>query len=420
MANPTGMTWPAADFTRVPYGVFTDPGVFELEQQRIFRGPTWIMIGLDAEVPEPGDFKTSYIGDTPVVISRAEDGTLYSFVNRCAHRGTTLVRHPRGNAKGKGYTCVYHHWSYDLEGRLVGVPFLHGSGGKGGMPEDFAMEDHRLRMLHTEVYSGVIFASFEPAAEELADYLDEPARRYLDRLFRKPIEILGYMRQSIPGNWKLYLENLKDPYHAGLLHQLPMVFGLWSGTVEGGSVMDKEKRHEIHYGYFGSEDAAETEESYKDVFESDLALEDRGVVSYREEAGDNIGATFLSLFPCSVFQQFSNSLATRQVRPRGPGEFELYWTLFGYADDDPELRRMRMVQSNLVGPGGYVSMEDGESGALIQRAIRHEQDAHSVIEMGGRGPIEDSDSVNTEVAVRGFWRHYCHLMGMGPESRAAE
>ena len=142
-------------------------------------------------------------------------------------------------------------------------------------------------------------------------------RWYLDRLFRKPIEILGYMRQSIPGNWKLYIENLKDPYHAGLLHQLPMVFGLWSGTVEGGSVMDKEKRHEIHYSYFGSEDAAETEESYKDMFESDLALKDRGVVSYREEAGDNIGSTFLSLFPCSVFQQFSNSLATRQVRPRG-------------------------------------------------------------------------------------------------------
>ena len=420
MANPTGMTWPATDFSRVPYGVFTDHDVFELEQQRIFRGPTWTMIGLDAEVPEPGDFKTSYIGDTPVVISRAEDGTLYSFVNRCAHRGSTLIRHPRGNAKGTGYTCVYHHWSYDLEGRLVGVPFLRGSGGKGGMPEDFAMEDHRLRMLRTEVYSGVIFASFDPAAEDLADYLDESVRWYLDRLFRKPIEILGYMRQSIPGNWKLYIENLKDPYHAGLLHQLPMVFGLWSGTVEGGSVMDKEKRHEIHYSYFGSEDAAETEESYKDMFESDLALKDRGVVSYREEAGDNIGSTFLSLFPCSVFQQFSNSLATRQVRPRGPGEFELYWTLFGYADDDPDLRRMRMVQSNLVGPGGYVSMEDGESGALIQRAIRHEQDAHSVIEMGGRGPIEDSDSVNTEVAVRGFWRHYCHLMGMGPESRAAE
>ena len=58
MANPTAMTWPAADFSRVPYGVFTDTDVFELEQQRIFRGPTWTMIGLDAEVPEPGDFKT--------------------------------------------------------------------------------------------------------------------------------------------------------------------------------------------------------------------------------------------------------------------------------------------------------------------------------------------------------------------------
>ena len=68
--KPDGNDVAATDFSRVPYGVFTDHDVFELEQQRIFRGPTWTMIGLDAEVPEPGDFKTSYIGDTPVVISR--------------------------------------------------------------------------------------------------------------------------------------------------------------------------------------------------------------------------------------------------------------------------------------------------------------------------------------------------------------
>ena len=77
MANPTAMTWPAADFSRVPYGVFTDTDVFELEQQRIFRGPTWTMIGLDAEVPEPGDFKTSYLGDTPVVISRSSNSSIW-------------------------------------------------------------------------------------------------------------------------------------------------------------------------------------------------------------------------------------------------------------------------------------------------------------------------------------------------------
>ena len=73
-----------------------------------------------------------------------------------------------------------------------------------------------------------------------------------------------------------------------------------------------------------------------------------------------------------------------------------------------------MKQANNVGPAGITSMEDGEAGRLVQLGIRGASDEHSVIEMGGRGAVENQDTILTEVAVRGFWLHYCKLMGVTP------
>lgn len=118
--------------------------------------------------------------------------------------------------------------------------------------------------------------------------------------------------------------------------------------------------------------------------------------------------------PKPGFQRVSNTLATRQIKPKSPDSFELYWTYFGYHDDSPELRRLRMRQVNLVGPGGLVSMEDGEAGRLVQLGVAGGGSDHSLIAMGGSGPIVDQDIACTEVPVRGFWRYYCHLMGYQP------
>ena len=414
-----GLTWPAADYSRVPYGVFTDHAIFAEEQERIFRGPVWINVALEAEIPNVGDFRTSYVGETPVVVVRADDRSVQAFVNRCAHRGTILVRTRGGNAKD--FTCVYHHWCYDTKGNLIGVPFLRGLKGKGGMPPGFKMADHGLQTLRVAVYRGAVFVTFRDDTENFEDYAGPLSLKFLDRMFHKPIEIIGYMRQRIPANWKLYLENLKDANHAGLLHQVPTTFGLWRNTQAGGSSMDKKRRHEVHYGYLDTdtdEDAAAGYEGFT-PYNEQLKLNDTSIVDYRNEWNDNISSEFLSFFPSSVFQQFANTIATRQVRPRSASEFELFWTVFGYQDDDATLRTMRMKQNNLAGPGGVVSMEDGEVGRLVQLGIKRERNSHSVIEIGGTGPIEDQTTVITEVAVRGFWKNYCELMGVAV-AQAAE
>ncbi len=120
------------------------------------------------------------------------------------------------------------------------------------------------------------------------------------------------------------------------------------------------------------------------------------------------------MFPNVLIAQLSNFLMTRQVRPKAANEFELYWTSLGYADDDPELRNMRQQQVGWMGPGGCISLEDSESGVLIQRAVRRQGEEYSVIEMGGKGPIGNQDSMMTEVAVRGFWRYHAYMMGYKP------
>jgi anthranilate 1,2-dioxygenase large subunit len=419
MARANQLRWPSANLCRVPYAVFLDPQIYEQEQAQLFNGPVWLFLGLEAEIPDPGDYKTTYAGDAPVVIDRAEDGSLHAFVNSCAHRGTLVVRDRRGNAAN--HTCVYHHWCYDLRGDLIGVPFERGIAGVGGMPEDFDRSAHGLQRLRVASYRGVIFGTFDADAEPLEDFLDVPIREFLDRLFAKPIVLLGHRRQRFPCNWKLYYENYGDGYHAGLLHQLAAAFGLHRATQTGARTPDKFGRHAASYVLADSDDRDVVEQGYQGTRLSQqignpLQLEDLSFAGWRDEVGDGHVVRTCSVFPSALFAQVGNVLETEQIRPKSATEFELYWTYFGYADDDDELRRKRFEQANMVGPAGYNNMEDGEVGILAQRGIRRRGDDHSFIEMGGRGPVEYHDGHHrvSETMVRGFWQHYCRLLGVAP------
>ena len=144
--------WPRNDYSRVPYRLYHDPELYGREQDRIFEGPTWSYLCLEAEIPEPGDYVTTWVGDTPVVANREREGTVHAFVNRCAHRGAAVCRAARGNVRV--HTCIYHRWSYDHAGNLRGVPFHRGIRGEGGMDEDFDMSRHSLRKLRVAIFEG--------------------------------------------------------------------------------------------------------------------------------------------------------------------------------------------------------------------------------------------------------------------------
>ncbi len=421
MRNEPAYTWPRADFSRIPYGVYHDDELYEREQMRIFRGPTWSYLCFEVEIPEPGDFKCVYVGDTPVIVNRDRQGGLHAFVNRCAHRGSIVRREEFGNAKV--HACVYHQWSYNLDGDLVGVPFQRGVKGKGGMPEGFQACDHNLQKLRVDCISGVIFGTFSDDAPPLEDFLDAPICKHLRRLMHKKVKVLGYQRQYIHGNWKLYTDNTRDPNHGGLLHPFQVRFGIARLTHGGGAVLDKRGCHNISLVEGESdteEDASKAyEESASGAYKSEYRLSDTSMLNTVKEYGDDITLSIMSIFPNVVFQQIGNSLATRQIRCKGVDDFELYWTYYGYEDDDAEMTALRLRQANMAGPGGLISMEDGEAIEIVHRAIERDGDRHSVVEYGGRGEIKTQDHLITEVPMRGFWNYYCQLMGIHAGNGAA-
>ena len=410
MRDWNDLIWPAPDFSRVPRAVFTDHDVFARERERIFHGPVGLFLGLEAEIPNPGDFFTNYAGDTPIVVNRAKDGTLHAFVNRCAHRGTLVVRELRGNSPN--HTCVYHRWCYDLKGNLTGVPYRRGIAGKGGLPKSFKKADHGLRQLRVASYKGAIFGSLDAEVEPLEDYLGPEILKPLDRFFSKPVEVMGYMRQRVDGNWKAYFENLNDGVHAGLLHKLAVLMGLWGSSPEGGIILDRYGRHSHYYIESLRED-----EHQGEYFKRKLALADPSFAEAIDEWGDGISTDTISIFPNVMFATVSNFLMTEQIRLTGPDEFELLSIVVGYADDDAALRKLRQRQVAWLGPGGYVALEDSEAGVLIQRAARGQDKEYSYTGYGGGGAIGSVDHVLSEVGVRAFWRYYSYLMGFAPQGQ---
>jgi phenylpropionate dioxygenase-like ring-hydroxylating dioxygenase large terminal subunit len=200
--------WPALGVCRVPDQVFTDPALYALEQARIVRGEAWHWVGLEVEAPNPGDYTTQRIGDTPVIMVRDAQGAMQVFVNRCAHRGAMLCVESRGHANQ--FTCAYHNWTFDLAGRLRGVAFRHGIRNQGGLPPAFDFSAHGLHRLRVEVLHGLVFATFAEEVAPLTEYLGERMTAHIGRIFPRPMRLLGRYRQFMHHNWKLYREHVKD------------------------------------------------------------------------------------------------------------------------------------------------------------------------------------------------------------------
>ena len=412
-APPTGMRWPREGLTRVPYRVFDDPELYAREQAAIFRGPTWNYLGLDCEIPRPGDYKLTHVGEAPVILCRDEDGHARAFVNRCAHRGALLCINRTGNT-GKVLTCAYHNWSYDLRGKLVGVPFRRGVHGKGGMPEGFDPARHGLETLRVADRGGVIFGTFSAATPPLDDYLGPVMTRFLDRLFNRPMRVLGHYGQYLKNNWKLVMENVRDPYHASILHLFFGAFGLSRQTMEGEALTDERGWHHILYTKRATDDIRGTdyEGGKLTIMKSNLSLADPSLLDDWPEFADGITNLVQTVFPAVTFQQISNCLGVRHLVPRGLDRCELVWTLLGYADDADWQTRIRVKQANLVGPAGLISLEDGAVTNFVQRGIAGRAAGETaVVEMGGAEVASTPHRV-TESMVRGFWKGWRETMGV--------
>jgi salicylate 5-hydroxylase large subunit len=393
----------------VPFWVYSDAGLYAREQERIFGGPSWCYVGLSAEVPKPGDFKRTFVGDQSVVLVRDQQGGLNVVANRCAHRGVQFCRQGFGNTAE--FMCPYHQWTYDLRGQLIGVPFRRGLRKQGGMPADFTLAAHGLRTLRVAERHGVVFASFDAGLASIEDYLGASMLSYFDRVFDgRSLRVLGYMRQLVRSNWKLMFENIKDPYHASLLHVFLVTFGLFRADQPSAVKLDATGRHAALISRKGEQRASEATAQMKS-FRADLTLHDPRLLDPVKEFPGDATVVMQTIWPNLIVQQQSNTLATRQLVTRGPEAFELVWTFFGYTTDSDAMTQRRLRQANLMGPAGLVSIDDSEMMEFSQSGVRSCPDAAAVVELGGRESHDEAHMI-TETAIRGFYRYYREVMGL--------
>lgn len=205
--------------TKIHRKVYTDPAIFDLEMKRIW-GKSWIYIGHESQVPDPGSYITLQIGKIPLVMVRDREGGVNVLLNRCGHKGAKLVDKPCGNTGG-GFRCCYHGWGYRLNGKLVGVPHAQGYENTGFDKNDpqYSMQPLARQGSHR----GFVFATMDASAPDLLTWLGG-AVGVLDNLCdRSPegeVEVAGgVLKYEHECNWKMFIENLNDTMHPMVVHQ---------------------------------------------------------------------------------------------------------------------------------------------------------------------------------------------------------
>ncbi len=409
---PRELKWELPGTSRIPFLTYTSDELYQRELERFFYKGHWCYVGLEAEIPNAGDFTRTVVGERSVIMVRDADGSINVIENVCAHRGMRFCRERHGNRKG--FVCPYHQWSYTLKGDLQGVPFRRGvrQEGKvvGGMPADFDTKEHGLTKLKVATRGGVVFASFDPEVEALEAYLGPAILGYFDRLFDgRKLTILGYNRQRIPGNWKLMQENIKDPYHPGLLHTWFVTYGLWRADNKSELKMDEHYRHAAMISTRGQAGKAD-QVTQVSSFKEGMQLHDpRFLDIVPEDWWGGPTAVMTTIFPSVILQQQVNSVSTRHIQPTGHGSFDFVWTHFGFEDDTPEMTQRRLRQANLFGPAGFVSADDGEVIEFSQQSFESKPFHRTLAELGGR-TVADTDHMVTETLIRGMYAYWRKVM----------
>lgn len=381
--------WPAK-VSHVPKDIFVREDIYREELKRIFYGAEWTPVAHASEVPNIGDFKTCFVGEVPLLVTRDEEGGINVMFNSCSHRGAQVETKAYGNKRR--FECPYHRWNFDTRGNLIGCPLK---------PEDsqgFSRADYPLMKPRVAIVHGLVFVTFSEETRSIEDFLDG----YEDKLANAMggdgrLVLLGYHRVTLHANWKTYHDN--DAWHAPLLHQAFRMLN-WQGG-KGSQFVNNTG----HRGF----------ESILSLPKGKTMLNDNSLIEYKE-ANFERGSCSLHLFPLFAAVKHLDSIGLRFVNPVAVDKTELHFAYFGREGDDQEMRRHRIRQSsNLLGPCGLVSMEDA---AVFQRLhIGGHTPGHQIFQKGVRGPydIPTEFGQNDESANIPSWEYYRQVMGFEKE-----
>ena len=426
------------DTFRVSRRLYFDPQIHARELERIFS-TSWLFVGHESEIPEPGDYVTRRLGVDPVIVVRDEAGGVRVFLNSCRHRGVKLCRSDEGNASH--FRCSYHGWTYSNSGRLVGVTFQHEVyGGK--------LDKSRFGLYsagRVETVFGLIFATWSTQGESLSEYLADEAF-YLQAVFGKfdaGLATIGPpVRTVMQDNWKADCENLSgDGYHTPVAHETAFKLGLFAKpddltvfspltakrfpgrTVHGGNGHTTRVQHlpvdpdrPMFLGY----PEKLWPEIERNLDERQLNLQSR------------ISVVHGNVFPNMSF------LENFKTGTDGPGSMcryihiklkvplaadltEVWWWQLVPVDADDEWRALsQRAYARTNGPGGMFEIDDGEN--FVSTADAHIGPmsrkgtfdltggaSHPAAEyLGWPGDVREGD--RTEHTIRAFLRRWHELM----------
>ncbi len=194
--------------------IYADPAIFAAEMQYVFGG-TWVYLAHESEIAAPNDYVTRRLGLRPIIVLRDEAGTIRALYNRCTHRGTTLCRHQKGNART--FQCPYHGWNFLNTGQLRGVPWADGYGVDLKDPKYNIAQVPRVQS-----YRGFIFGTLNRDVDDLEAWLGPiktPINEWLDRNPGGQVVVAEANRIKYKGNWKLAYDNSADGYHVIYSHR---------------------------------------------------------------------------------------------------------------------------------------------------------------------------------------------------------
>jgi phenylpropionate dioxygenase-like ring-hydroxylating dioxygenase large terminal subunit len=390
---------------RVQTSLYVDPAIFEAEMHKIF-GSTWVWVAHASEIPTAGSFKMSHVGRQPVIVTRGQDGGVHVLLNRCRHRASSVCEDRKG--KARLFVCRYHGWSYDITGKLRGVPLAEGYG------PDFDKNDYSLVSLRVEEYAGLIFATFRKDIEPLYDYL-AGARKWID-LFMKQgagfeINAASAQRFRFRGNWKIQLENTTDAYHFPIVHRSFLsslddeTEDLFDVFRHKGWVEDLGNGHSVMVMIPDLVDLDANLEA--PIPERFRALADELAAEYPPETVRRIvravgGTGFL----VNLFPNVACSMAFfRVLRPIAVDETEITHMVIQMEGGPPAANRARLrLHEHFQGPMGFGTTDDAEAWERVQRGAAAGEDLWIMLNRG------KSHGVTAETGMRAAYDMWKRMM----------